>query len=247
MCTLTLVPTRTGLRLAFNRDEERTRPPAEPPLVRRFGSRRVVMPVDSPSGGTWLAVNDAGLIGALLNGNPAARTQNFPRRSRGEIIPALIDCDTPAAALEAAEQKLSYTDFAPFRLVLVGAGLAADIRWDGHHAMVMTRLLGGRPILFTSSGLGDHVVDGPRRDLFEAVFSGPPATWGCAQDDFHRHAWPGRERISVNMSRVDARTVSFTKIELGETVAKFFYHADAPDRFSEDVMLELPLVSAGAQ
>ena len=248
MCTLTVVPLTSGaVRIAFNRDESRTRAAGLPPRVLRFGSRCTVLPTDALSGGTWLAVNDTGLAFAVLNGNPPDRDRNAPKppRSRGEIIPSLVECDSPSAALGACE-RLNYRDFAPFRLVLIGGGLVADVRWDGRESMVMSRLLGGAPQMFTSSGLGDHLVEGPRRELFREMFASGPETWAAAQHAFHRHRWPGREHLSVNMSRDTARTVSHAVIDLGAIEAVFAYHPDAPDQPAGLTVVRLPLVQGAA-
>jgi hypothetical protein len=247
MCTLTIVPLSGGrVRLAFNRDEQRTRAPGRPPTRRRFGTRETILPIDPISGGTWLAVNDAGLALAVLNSHPpAAKRERTPRRSRGELIPVLLECNTPAAALGELERAASYPEFAPFRLVLVGCGVGADVLWDGRQPMVMNRLIGGTPLLFTSSGLGDHLVEGVRRELFDFLFAGPAKEWEATQDAFHRHRWPDRPHLSVNMDRPDARTVSHAVIELGPTAATFAYHPDAPDRPAEGEIVHLPFATTG--
>src|SRR5206468_9651830 len=71
---------RGGIRVASNRDELRSRAPGLAPEVRGFGSRRAMMPIDPVSGGTWIAVNDAGLAMTLLNANFA---QPVLRRASG--------------------------------------------------------------------------------------------------------------------------------------------------------------------
>lgn len=243
MCTLSVVPTGNRVRLAFNRDEQRTRAPGLPPRAVRVGERTAAFPTDPQSGGTWLAVNDAGLALAVLNvsaAKPQAATQ-----SRGLIIPALAGTDSPSAALALAERILDYAAFAPFRLVLVGQGVVADVRWDGRETMVMSRLLGGSPQMFTSSGLGDNLVEGVRRELFDDLFSGPPETWEAAQDAFHRHRWAGREHLSVNMCRAAARTVSYSVIEIGGD-ATFAYHPDSPDVAAERATVRIPLLAGVA-
>jgi hypothetical protein len=247
MCTLTVVPLSGGrVRLAFNRDEQRTRAPGLPPERRRYGVREAVLPTDPVSGGTWLAVNDAGLALAVLNANPKdAGRELARRRSRGELVPSLLECATPAAALGELERTVRYSDFAPFRLVMVGCGIGADVLWDGRQPMVMNRLVGSTPLLFTSSGLGDHVVEGVRRELFDELFAGPADGWEAAQDAFHLRRWPDRPHLSVNMERTDARTVSHAVIELDPAVATFAYHPDAPDRPAERAFVHLPFATAG--
>lgn len=248
MCTLTVVPLPAGeVQLAFNRDESRARAAGLPPRACRFGGRAAALPTDPVSGGTWLAANDAGLALAVLNVNPPApaRAAARPTRSRGAVIPALLGCASPSEALTACE-RLNYRDFAPFRLVLVGHGVVADVRWDGREPMAMTRLVGRSPRMFTSSGLGDHLVEGVRRELFEEMFAGEPETWEAAQHAFHRHRWPGREHLSVNMSRADARTVSHAVVDVCEVEALMTYRAGAPDQPAAVTTVRLPLTVGAA-
>ncbi|MBA4064811.1 MAG: hypothetical protein C0501_14080 [Isosphaera sp.] len=242
MCTLTAVPAAGGVRVAFNRDEARTRPAAAPPAVVRAGARAAVYPTDPASGGTWLAATDAGLVLAVLNGNPPGASR-VGTVSRGTIIPALLATGSPGDAVSAAEQELELEAFAPFRLVAVGREVIASLVWDGRTAEIDSRLLGGAPAVFTSSGLGDHLVTGPRTGLFRALTAGPPAGWPAAQDAFHRHRWPDRPEVSVNMSRATARTVSHAVVEVGPAGVRFAYHADAPDAPAADTVCELPLAA----
>ena len=97
--------------------------------------------------------------------------------------------------------------------------------------------------MFASSGLGDHLVEGVRRELFDELFAAAPEAWASAQDAFHRHRWPGREYLSVNMSRAEARTVSHSTIDLDSAEAVFAYHPDSPDRSADRVTVRLPLAT----
>src|SRR5690349_16175849 len=67
MCTVSIIFTGDRIRLACNRDEQVSRPMACPPEVRTFGSNVAAMPIDPQSDGTWIGVNDAGVMMALLN------------------------------------------------------------------------------------------------------------------------------------------------------------------------------------
>ena len=242
MCTLTAVPTATGVRVAFNRDELRSRPAARRPAVRRVGRRAAAFPTDPVSGGTWVAATDAGLVLAVLNMNPPAPP---PRGSvsRGTIIPAALSAGSPWDAVFGAGVALDMRAFAPFRLVAVDRWVVADLVWDGRTAEVGSQLLAGPPAVFTSSGLGDAAVAGPRVALFRDLTAGPPAGWAAAQDVFHRHRWPDRPELSVNMCRADARTVSHAVVEVGAAAVRFAYHPDAPHRPAPDTILELPLAA----
>jgi hypothetical protein len=223
---------RLLLRVVCNRDELLTRAPALPPTLWAAGHRRVLMPIDPTSGGTWIAANDAGIVFALLNVNdeasPPANTV-----SRGTIIPALVGCATVSLAL--AEARQIHADrFAPFRLLIIDRDDIVDCRTNGdgiHYRRGHFR----SAILRTSSGLGDAVVVGPRRALFERTFT-HARNASAAQDQYHRHQWPGREAISVNMRRDDAATVSRTIVEVREASVRLSYQAiEAPHPVSVQV------------
>jgi len=245
MCTVTLIPVGTatqdsigvgaiarprGIRLACNRDELRTRPAALPPVIRAFGKRRAIMPIDPSSDGTWIAANDAGIAAALLNVNLGLKTaaSGHSMPSRGALIPRLMASETFDEAIEMSA-GIDPSQYAPFRLVVVDDTQIADFYSDRQSLRIERSLIGGCPILFTSSGLGDALVEGPRRELFNHMFAAGK-DWPSLQDAFHRHSWPDRRHLSVCMERREARTVSHTVIELEPGRVALTYVPDAPDR-----------------
>lgn len=244
MCTVTIVPLgpRPGFRLACNRDESRLRPAAGAPRRIAGGERAALAPRDPQGGGTWIAVNDAGVAMALLNRNharspgragasasvaSAGRVATPGRSSRGGVIPAILRSATAVDAVRRA-RRLDLSPYAPFRLVLADGRAVADLTWDSPGLKVRRRSWRRRPLLFTSSGLGDARVGPPRRALFRRLLTGSNDLPG-RQDRFHRHAWPDRPHLSVCMRRPDARTVSHSVIEVGPARARFLYYPDAPD------------------
>jgi hypothetical protein len=244
MCTVTVVPCQEAIHLACNRDELRSRPAALPPRIERFGPRRAVLPVDPTSGGTWVAANDAGLVLTLLNVNPGnGLATSAARLSRGNIIPTLLHAETPLAAASSA-LALDAARYAPFRLVLVNWREAVEVRSDGARIRLVWRTVLTSPQLFTSSGLGDQAVEGPRRQLFGEFFDRPGDRL-AQQEAFHRHRWPDRPHLSVCMDRQDARTVSHTVVSLGSDRITLAYHPDAPDRPAETLTLTLPVAVGG--
>ncbi len=239
MCTVTIIPQAQGVRLAANRDEARSRPSALPPRVVRVADRRLLLPIDPQSGGTWIAANDAGLMLTLLNANPRpyAPPTRPPKRSRGTIIPALLSASTLGKACAAA-LTLSAPDFAPFRLVMANRLECVEIQADGKVCVVKFRAHLDRPLMFTSSGLGDALVDAPRRALFEEYFVAG-RDLRSQQDAYHRHAWPDRCHLSVCMSRPEARTVSLTIVELDAQEVRMMYYPEAPDQPIEPITASL--------
>ncbi len=255
MCTVTLVPLAEGrgqtgrrieppdfaalrVRLACNRDELRTRAAALPPALRVCGARRALMPIDPLSGGTWIAANDAGLAATLLNvydgvsvrpGSDAAHAERpGEHRSRGTLIPPLMALDSFEVAQQACA-AIPPRCYMPFRLILFDLQRVAEFVSDGTTLIGSCMPRGDRPLLFTSSGLGDAVVTGPRRALFEQFFSSAD-DWPAQQDAFHRHSWPERRHLSVCMERREARTVSQTLVEIDARQVRMTYVPDAPDR-----------------
>ena len=244
MCTVTVIRQPDDLiRIAINRDEKRTRPTALPPRLKHFGERQAILPIDSAAGGTWAAVNDAGIAFVLLNQNPDGGPDwtGSCRKSRGLIIPLLLHCDSVVEAMQTASY-FKADQFGPFRLIVVDRGSIGQVDSDGFQHVAAINPLGDEPLMFTSSSLGDRLVDGPRRTLFESTSFHSAR----AQDHFHRHIWPAAPHLSVCMTRDDARTVSFSIIELRSETVRFAYHADAPDRPAKLHCVSLPSMTASA-
>jgi hypothetical protein len=179
-----------------------------------------------------MAANDAGLVFVLLNANPGTRlftggSQDPPLRgageiSRGTIIPTLVGAGTSSRALAQA-QRLPALRFAPFRLLIIDRDEMLDCWPEGERIRHRRRSL-DTPVLRTSSSLGDAIVMRPRRTLFRQLFNGSSDA-RVAQDRFHEHRWPCRGAISVNMSRLDARTVSHTVVEVRSGSVTMSYRA----------------------
>lgn len=247
MCTLSAIPlTRdqpagmTAIRLVCNRDEARLRPAAVPPRVENFGARQAILPRDPQAGGTWIAVNDAGLALVLLNAYSEPDALPRPAKvTRGAIIPSLLDANTLDEAVARAGQ-IDAARFAPFRLVVLDRREIVELAIQDGSLTVRERADIVRPLMHTSSGLGDALVGEPRRRLFTEMFSGDD-DWTATQDAFHRHRWPGREGISVAMNRDEACTVSQTIIEIDARHTHMTYLGAPPDRPVAPITISLPI------
>jgi len=121
MCSL-IILRRPGapwpLLLAANRDELRTRPWRAP--ARHWPDRpEVVAGLDALSGGSWLGVNDYGLVAAVLN-RVGSLGPAPGKRSRGELVlEALEHADARAAS--AALSDLDPDAYRPFNLIIADA------------------------------------------------------------------------------------------------------------------------------
>ena len=189
---------------------------AHGPRVYRTGARQALWPVDPQSGGTWIGVNDSGLAMVLLNRHQRDAPAWTPTHSRGVLIPRLLGEARLDTVVARVREELAPSDgdvqFEPFTLVMIQRHDVATIDYcAGTMSMAQCRL--GRPLLFTSSSLGDELVERPRRRLFAALVESSRRPL-AAQARFHRHCWPDRPHLSVRMTRADAATVSHTTIDV---------------------------------
>src|SRR5260221_8549439 len=116
MCTVSIVPSPDGCRVVCNRDERRTRPAARAPRAWPTEVSWATYPQDPVSGGTWIGVNDDGLVVALLNRTATPDVERRAPLSRGSIVPRLLACASIAQAAK-AYASLDVRQFEPFRLV----------------------------------------------------------------------------------------------------------------------------------
>lgn len=123
------------LLLAANRDEMAGRPWRPP--ARHWPDRpEVTAGLDETAGGSWLGLNDTGVVAAILNGEKALGPAPG-KRSRGELVLEALDHADAAAAAEALAD-LDPDAYRPFNLLLA----------DNRDALVLTNrragLRGGR-------------------------------------------------------------------------------------------------------
>ena len=231
MCTVSVVrpfvsasrmPTGPALfRVVVNRDEQRVRPDALPPVVEAGMRPRVVMPIDPQGAGTWVAATDAGLVFVLLNGmGPARLSAAGAAPSRGLIIPALL----PSLSIDEALERLLALDlggYRAWRLLVVSASRLLQVEANEHgRARHMRSFLPARFVATSSSIDGARAIQLRTRLFHELVRQPDPA----AQDAFHDHQWPEVPGLSVRMDRPEARTVSRTTIEVFEDSVQLVYH-----------------------
>ena len=155
------------LIVAANRDEAYARP-SQPPVLLRADAPRAFGGRDVTAGGTWLGVNEAGLVAGVLN-----RQVRHPRdatlRSRGQLCLDLLACGRAdqAAAIAAREPAGRYN---PFNLLLADGGGAFVASQAAGEAPRVERLERGRHLLTNLD------VDDPRCPRIGASHAGFAAT-----------------------------------------------------------------------
>ena len=130
MCTVITLQ-RPGhawpLLLAANRDEALARP-WDPPGAHWPGRPGVTAGRDRTAGGTWMGINRAGLVAAVLN-RPGSLGPAPDKRSRGEL-PLLALEHGSAASAAAAVSAVAGRDYRSFNLVLADRDAVWFVRND---------------------------------------------------------------------------------------------------------------------
>ncbi len=218
MCTLTYRLTEQGYQLFFNRDEQRTRPQAIQPTKNTL--LKSVYPIDPTGGGTWIAVHENGVSLALLNYYQAQIDPSFKNFvSRGVIIPHLL------SHIDDIHQQLLTMDlsvYQAFQLCVFNSDLsiqddkrekAYQYIWDGQQ-LTFAALSAETSLPITSSGVDFETVSAYRQQQFNHLINAKQAT---ATDYINYHQHQGESgKCSVKMYREDAKTVSFTQIEVNQ-------------------------------
>lgn len=136
MCTVVIL-CRPGhawpVILGANRDEMLDRPWLPP--ARHWGDRPdVVAGKDELAGGTWMGLNDSGVVACILNRQGTLGPQ-AGKRSRGELVLEALDHPDAATAAEALSE-ISPRAYRPFNLVIADNRDAWWVALTGDHVRV---------------------------------------------------------------------------------------------------------------
>lgn len=236
MCTVTWIREGDTYELFCNRDEKRSRLDARFPQAYALGDMKFLAPVDAEYGGTWIAVNEAGLGACLLNG--AAMPVRRARMTRGAVIPHVIRAPDAAEALSMAG-SLDLEQFPPFILLLLAPGGAARLlKWDG----VDREIVGDADALMplVSSSVDPAGVSKRRGEQFQRASRSDRAGSSAWLHDFHASHDGEPSAYSTCMHRPDAETVSFTHIAVSPHRIQLSYTPSAPCRQLTATRIELP-------
>jgi uncharacterized protein with NRDE domain len=222
MCTLVLMR-RPGspwpLLVAANRDELAGRP-ARPPARHWPDRAEVVAGLDLQAGGSWLGINDHGVVAGVLNRvgtlGPAAG-----KRSRGELVLEALD-HADAAAAAAALADLDPDAYRPFNLIVADVGDAFWLRHAG-----------------TLPGFGFRTASGAWREVQ------PHQVPGTALGRTTRGAAIECQAIPPGVSMITAQELNDDSSPRVRRFLPLFRSAVAPDPARDDWAAWIELLAAG--
>jgi len=211
MCTLTVVTRNDTYIMAMNRDEKIARGTGFPPEIHEFEGAKAIYPGDG-DGGTWFATNEYGIALALLNWNTVApHGVRAKTRSRGRVIPALIDSRSLSDLHEVLDVS-NLQGMMPFRLVGVFP-LEQKIwewRWDSKELGFQSHMWESRH--WFSSSLSDDRAESLRgttcRDAQHQSDAGS-VPW---LRRLHASHAGGPGPFSLCVHREDVKTLSYSEI-----------------------------------
>jgi hypothetical protein len=230
MCLLAiqyqLVP-EAPILVAANREEFYERP-SQPPSI-QSGKPRVLCGVDGQAGGTWLGVNQHGLLVAASNRRRMRPT--YPTRSRGVLCRELLKSESAIQARDTAMEEISSGKYDGVNYVC----LDAETGWvvHGGDELEAVELQEGLNILANgdANDSRDERVELAHRLLTLQTLDSPVKFLAVASKAFARV--PAVEgRPSMILRGKDRGTVSSTLIALGKKPrdAIYQYAAGPPDR-----------------
>lgn len=220
MCTVTFVPSGTGVIITSNRDESALRPWAAMPAWEARRNSRIFFPKDGLAGGTWIGVQEGGPVMVLLNGAFVRHEHRPPyRRSRGLVFLDILDAPHPREALEA----IALEGIEPFTVLLWMASSFTEMRWDGSRRYLKP-LDASQPGIWSSASLYDPEVVQKREAWFAAWRNDHPVPTVEELKLFHLFTGDGDPENDLLMNRGGGlRTISIASIGWQPEKAVFGY------------------------
>ncbi|SKB50441.1 NRDE family protein [Dyadobacter psychrophilus] len=158
MCTVTFIPTASGVLLTSNRDEHKDRPVAIFPQTYLSGGQSVIYPKDVQAGGTWIALRNGHSAAVLLNGGFEKHIrQSHYQQSRGMVMLEIIGSQEPVEKFYSIELY----GIEPFTLILFVEEELRRCTWDGQEKHVK-HLDPNKSHIWSSATLYDRHVHGQR-------------------------------------------------------------------------------------
>jgi len=197
--------------MAMNRDEKIARGTGFPPEIHEFEGAKAIYPSDG-DGGTWFATNEYGIALALLNWNDVTPQSMVDKtRSRGRVIPALIDSRS-LSDLHSVIDVSNFKGMMPFRLVEVFPSEQEiwEWRWDSKQLGFQARMWESRH--WFSSSLSDDRAERTRGAVCRTAHHESDAGSVPWLRRLHASHGGGPGPFSLCVHREDVKTRSYSEI-----------------------------------
>jgi hypothetical protein len=197
--------------MAMNRDEKIVRGAGVPPEMHEFDGTRAIYPNDG-DGGTWFATNEYGIAFALLNWNDVTpHSIDHKARSRGQVIPALIDSRS-LSDLHAVFDVSNFTGMLPFRLVGVFPSEREIWEWRWKSTQLEFQVHEWKSRHWFSSSLSDERAESLRGAACRNAEQEPDAGSVPWLRRLHASHGGGPGPFSLCVHREDVKTLSYSEI-----------------------------------
>lgn len=241
MCTATWMFEDDAYELFLSRDERKTRLPGLPPSYHTLNGVTFLAPSDGQYGGSWIAVNEAGMSLAILNLYGAKVAREKPgMTSRGLLLLSLMDVQRVADLPNRIRvQALERTN--PFTLLAMDlAGKAIQYRWNGNDLALSELTEADQPV--STSSIAPARVARRRRKTLEGFLEEDGSITEGRLDLFHRSRDALRPEAGICMERADAHTVSLSHIRVEDQQVSFSYRRVISDKgqFLSPMQIGLP-------
>jgi uncharacterized protein with NRDE domain len=227
MCTLSIFPTQDGYVVTMNRDEVLDRLEAGICCVAlQEGGLDHWYPLDARSGGSWFGVQHEGIVASLLNRYQDLPLQQ-PQRSRGEIIPLLMQ-NGSLGHWKQILLGLEWPLFAPFDLVLLNDDIIYQFSWDGGSTSIAS-YAAQTPFMLSSTSADIKAAQDYRRTQFEN-FSAQHEHYRADEilTQLHLQGCPENPSLGINMQRPGRATRSICQVEISRSlIRKRYWPLDA--------------------
>ncbi len=227
MCTLSWQIRDNRLTIIFNRDESIKRQEAEPPKIETIGETNVLAPKDPEGGGTWIAVNEYGMVFCMMNNYQTSFKPGPDDRyhSRGMIIRTL----STTSSLHHLRRMLGEMDpglYKPFYLIVFpGVFPPLQWQWDGKN---MEEIVAPFPLITTSYLFPKWTEILRIRAFCKETENFTLPLSEDRQQALHRSRRPWPPVTSIAMKGKNGATVSMTRIRIDPEVIHMTYQPGDP-------------------
>lgn len=220
MCTVTFIPTKSGIVITSNRDEHVNRGKAIAPIKIKSNDSEIIYPKDPDAGGTWIATRNNGDAIVLLNG---AFEKHIVKpsyaKSRGLILLEIFDLINFRDSIH----DFNLENIEPFTIVYFSDNHLYEFRWDGLNKY-LRELNAHEPHIWSSVTLYDAEMTNKRNEWFNQWSLRNPFPNQQDAIDFHLNAGDGNTEVNVKMNRNNELfTVSISSIFIGKEFNDFVY------------------------